>query len=86
MGEYTFVPNIVRNKHLQKVVDDLVMLLNRIDLIADNRLVLLEDTHGALHLHPGRLLEREVFQRSRQLVFALLVEDHLECARAVAHF
>ena len=63
--------------------------LLRVDALyvrANDSLFFLEDSDIAVHFHIRELLVLEVLQRGRNLVLALVVEQHIESSRVVVYF
>lgn len=68
------------------MIDDFIVLHNRLNLVANDGFLFLEDPHSASDLDPDVGLVLEVFEGLRFLILSLFVENDLERAGVVVQF
>jgi hypothetical protein len=73
--EDTLQSDLMGNECLQKVVGNLLKLLNASDVSTHDSLLLLKHPEGAENLHIGELLVIEVFEGLREKTLVFLIEE-----------
>jgi len=68
------------------MVGQLIKLLDLLNMRTDNGLLFLEYSDIAINFNIGELLVLEVLERSGNLVFALMIEQNVECACVIVDF